>query len=157
MSLLVRVLLSLVELINQVVESGTSEIDLWHLRLGHPNILVLKNTLLSRNQLNINKNIVPLFCDACQYRKQLKLSFKSTEKKTRTILELIHSNLWGPAPIPSTYQHKYYISFVDDKTRYTWLFPLTTKSQAFDTFVVFKNQIENQLNLKIKTLQTDMG
>ena len=37
------------------------------------------------------------------------------------------------------------------------MFPLTSKSQAFDTFVTFKNQIKNQLNLKIKALQTNMG
>ena len=36
-------------------------------------------------------------------------------------------------------------------------FLLTTKSQALDTFIVFKNQVENQLNLRIKALQTDMG
>ncbi|KAH9693065.1 retrovirus-related pol polyprotein from transposon RE1 [Citrus sinensis] len=135
----------------------TNDMDLWHYRLGHPNLSVLRNTLLSCNQLNINKNIFPSFCNACQYGKQAKQSFKSIETKTSTALELVHSDLWGPAPIPSTHGHKYYISFVDDRTRYTWLFPITAKSQALDTFIVFKNQIENQLNLKIKALQTDMG
>ena len=135
----------------------TNDMDLWHYRLGHPNLSVLRNTLLSCNQLNINKNIFPSFCNACQYGKQAKQSFKSIETKTSTALELIHSDLWGPTPIPSTHGHKYYISFVDERTRYTWLFPLTAKSQALNTFIVFKTQIEKQLNLKIKALQTDMG
>ncbi|KAH9726247.1 retrovirus-related pol polyprotein from transposon RE1 [Citrus sinensis] len=71
----------------------TNEMDLWHLRLGHPNESVLKNTLLSCNQLNFNKNIFPSFCDACQYGKQSKLNFKSIETKTSTALELIHKQL----------------------------------------------------------------
>lgn len=88
---------------------------------------------------------------------QSKQSFKNTKTKTNKALELIHTELWGPAPIPSTYGHKYCISFVGDKTRYTWFFPITIKSQALDIFVTLKNKVENQLNLKIKALQTDMG
>ncbi|KAH9667197.1 retrovirus-related pol polyprotein from transposon RE1 [Citrus sinensis] len=136
---------------------ATEEIDVWQSRLGHPSTSFLKNTLLSCNQLKINKDNVPSFCSACQYGKQSKQSFKNTETKTKTALELIHTDLWGPAPILSTHGHRYYISFVDDRTRYTWLFPLATKSQALETFITFKNQIEKQLNLTIKALQTDMG
>ena len=68
-------------------ESGGSilkaieEIDLWHLRLGHPNVVILKNTLLSCNQLRRNKNVIPSFCSACQYGKQSKQQFKNTETK----------------------------------------------------------------------------
>ena len=88
----------------------------------------LKNTLLSCNQLRINKNIIPSFCCACQYGKQSKQQFKNTETKTKIALELIHTDLWRIAQIPSTKGYRYYISFVDDRTRYTWLFPITTKS-----------------------------
>ena len=112
---------------------------------------------MSCNQLRRNKNVISSFCCACQYGKQSKQQLKNTETKTKTALELIHIDLWGLAPIPSIKGHIYYISFVDNKTIYTWLFPITTKSQALDTFITFKKQIENQLNLKIKTLQTDMG
>lgn len=41
---------------------AAEEIDVWHSRLGHPSTSVLKNTLLSCNQLKINKDIVPSFC-----------------------------------------------------------------------------------------------
>lgn len=42
----------------------TSEIDLWNLRLRHPNMLILKNTLMSCNQFNINKIMIPSLCNA---------------------------------------------------------------------------------------------
>ena len=66
---------SSVKLANVCVESSETgklgndvlkDIDLWHLRLGHPNESALKSTLLSCNQLKLNKNYVPLFCCACQ-------------------------------------------------------------------------------------------
>ena len=72
---------------------AVEEADVWHSRLGHPSILILKNTLLSCNKLKINKDDVPSFCSACQYRKQSKQPFKSTETKTKTALELIHTDL----------------------------------------------------------------
>ena len=55
---------------NDSVSKATKEIDLLHLRLGHPKVFALKNTLLSCNQLKINKNITLSFCCACQYGKQ---------------------------------------------------------------------------------------
>ena len=79
------------------------DIDLWHLRLGHLNESALKSTLLSCNQVKLNKNFVPSFFCACQYRKQSKQNFKSTETKTSKALELIHADLWRPAPIPSSH------------------------------------------------------
>ena len=53
--------------------------------------------------------------------------------------------------------YRYYISFVDDFTRYSWIFPLTAKSEALKTFKHFKLLVEKQFSLPVKTLQSDMG
>ncbi|KAH9685572.1 retrovirus-related pol polyprotein from transposon RE1 [Citrus sinensis] len=62
-----------------------------------------------------------------------------------------------PSPITSSQGYTYYLSILDDYTRYTWIFPLTVKSKTLSAFIEFKNMIENCLNLKIKCLQTDWG
>ena len=85
------------------------------------------------------------------------MSFKSSEPKTKHALEIIHTDLWGPAPTISNQGFRYYIAFIDDKTNYTWIYGLTQKSQALTTLITFKNQIEKSLELKIKALQCDMG
>ena len=53
--------------------------------------------------------------------------------------------------------YKYYISFVDDFTRCSWIFPLTLKSEALDTFKQYKLLVEKQFSKSIKTMQLDMG
>ena len=83
--------------------------------------------------------------------------FKHSETKTSKALEIIHNDLWGPTPTESNQSFRYYISFIDDKTRYTWIYRLTRKSQALTLFMSFKNQVEKSLELKIETLQYDMG
>jgi transposase InsO family protein len=71
-------------------------------------------------------------------------------------LELIHSDIWI-SPALSTNGYKYYIIFVDDFSRYTWLIPLKHKSDALEQFVKFKCLTEIFFSLRIKQLQTDGG
>jgi hypothetical protein len=52
-------------------------------------------------------------------------------------LELIYSDVWGPASTLSTSGARYYISFLDDATKFLWLFPLKLKSDAYQTFLSF--------------------
>lgn len=63
--------------------------------------------------------------------------------------QLIFSDLWGPSPHVSINDYRFYITFVDYYFRHTWLFPLKSKSQTFNTFVKFKTNIELQFNTKI--------
>ena len=51
--------------------------------------------------------------------------------------------------------YKYYIHFVDDYTRFTWIFPLKTKSEAYSKVVHFQTFVERQFAHKIKCLQTN--
>ena len=72
-------------------------------------------------------------------------------------LELVYSDIWGPAPVPSKSGCRYYICFVDACTRYTYIYLLENKSQAFHAFQLYKALLENLIGHKIKALQTDNG
>lgn len=69
----------------------------------------------------------------------------------------IHTNLWGPAPITSFQQLKYYVSFIDDCTCFTWMYPLKRKSDFYACFKQFERMVENQFVKKIKIFQFDGG
>jgi transposase InsO family protein len=86
-----------------------------------------------------------------------KLPFPNSVSITSHPLEIVHSDVWGPAPITSNNGTRYYVTFVDDFTRFTWFFPLQHKSQVLSSFMHFKSTMENLLSCKLKILRTDCG
>lgn len=131
-------------------------VDIWHRKLGHPSVNVLKHILkMSNVKTEINENLQ--FCDACQFGKSHSLPFKISMSRATTVLELIHTDLWGPTLIMSHTNAKYYIHFLDDYSRHLWFFPLKSKSDALAAFIQFKALVENHFNKKIKTRRSDMG
>ena len=52
---------------------------------------------------------------------------------------------------------EYFLTFTDDKTKYTWVYILKTKDQVFDCFLQWKALVERQSKRKLKTLRTDNG
>ncbi|GAU34785.1 hypothetical protein TSUD_205890 [Trifolium subterraneum] len=131
---------------------------LWHLRLGHPNDQTLKSTL---KQCNIpfinNKHDVSNFCTACCMGKAHRLYAPASQTTYTQPLELVFSDLWGPSPTVSSLGFHYYISFIDAYSRYTWIYLLKSKSDAFTIFKQFKTMAELQLGHSLKALQTDWG
>eukprot|EP00253_Pinus_taeda_P036710 PITA_36710 len=86
-----------------------------------------------------------------------RVSFPSGGKRTKQILELVHSDVFGPVKVPSLGKSVYYVSFIDDFSRNTWIYFLKKKSEVFDRFKEFKALVENQTEKKIKVLRTDTG
>jgi hypothetical protein len=105
--------------------------DVWHSRLGHPNHQVLQ-FMLNRQQIPVLKSMsTQLLCTPCQLVKSRKLPFCDSSRVTSTPLELIHSDIWISS-VSSSNGYKYYIIFVYDFSRYTWLIPLKHKSDALN-------------------------
>jgi histone deacetylase 1/2 len=71
-------------------------------------------------------------------------------------LQLVFSDVWDPAPT-SVGRHDYYVSFIDDYSKFTWIYLLKKKSDAYFAFVNFQNLVERKLNTKILTVQSDWG
>jgi hypothetical protein len=73
---------------------------------------------------------------------------------SRQPLELIFSDVWGPAP-DSIGRNKYYVSFIDDYSKFTWIYLLKFKSDVFQKFHEFQNLVERLFNRKIIAIQSD--
>ena len=85
------------------------------------------------------------------------MKFPSGATRKKQILELIHSDVFGLVPIPSLGGSLYYVIFIDDFSRNTWLYFLKKKSEVFSKFKEYKALVENQIGKKIKVLRTDNG
>ncbi|KAL6322734.1 hypothetical protein AAG906_015420 [Vitis piasezkii] len=121
----------------------SNKADLWHFRLGHPARKIV-NKVLS-------------VCEPCQMAKSHRLPFTLSESRASQPFALVHSNLWGPAPVVGTNGARYFVLFVDDHTRFSWLYLLASKDQAISAFLQFKVMIETQFDTKVRMLQTDWG
>ena len=81
----------------------------------------------------------------------------SKEKLVREPLEFIHSDLCGKIDAKSLSNGEYFVTFIDDATRYVWIYVLKGKYKVFEKFKKWKSYVENQLGKKIKILRTDNG
>jgi histone deacetylase 1/2 len=75
-------------------------------------------------------------CDASQRAKSRQLPYSTSHHVSTMPLELIHSDVWGPA-IASSGGYKYYVSFVDDYSRFCWIYLLKHKSDVEQVFYAF--------------------
>ena len=137
---------------------------MWHNGLGHPSDSVLNSTFCplvfnksTSPDIVFNKDSIVRHCKHCLSGKMCQLLFKESVFKSSRPLELVHSDVWGPAPVVSINDYKYYLVFVDDFTKFTWLYLLKFKSDVFTIFKYFKAIVENLLDHKIKILRTDYG
>ena len=65
-------------------------------------------------------------CRGCVLGKNTKGSFPKSENRSKGILDL-HSNLCGPITVTSQGGYIYYVTFIDDHSRKTWIYFLKTK------------------------------
>ena len=92
-------------------------------------------------------------CQGCILGKHPKHKYE----RTSAPLELIHSEISGPFPHMSMIQAKYALTFIDDSSRYCWVYFLKHKSEVFYLFKVFRALVENQSGRKLKILRSKYG
>ena len=78
-------------------------------------------------------------------------------KRVAEILELVHSDICGKIDTKSLSGCKYFLTFIDDKSRFAWVCVLKQKTEVFSKFVEWKTMIEKAIGKTVKTLRTCTG
>ncbi|KAK2395944.1 secreted RxLR effector protein [Trifolium repens] len=129
---------------------------LWHCRLGHINERRIsklhKDGLLDSFDYESYDT-----CRSCLIGKMTKAPFKGKGERANDLLALIHTDVCGPLNIPARGGFTYFITFTDDFSRYGYVYLMKHKSESFEKFREFKNEVQNQLGKNIKTLRSDRG
>ena len=129
-----------------------SSLELWHNRLGHLPFHKIKHLSL----LNSSHNSESIFvCNICPRAIQHKLPFPHSQIHTTSIFELIHIDTSGPYHTATHEGYKYFLTTVDDYSRATWTYLLTTKKDASFALKNFIQMIETQSQTKIKQVRSD--
>lgn len=136
-----------------------TDLNLWHQRLGHVNEHQLRQAI-KRNHLHgveISDKDSLKFCVGCVESKMCRQSNKFMGKiYSRYPGQLIHSDLCGPMP-ESIGGSKYFVTFIDDFSRWVKVYYLRKKSETMEKFKEFEAEVSNQWESQIQILQTDGG
>ncbi|KAL6334508.1 hypothetical protein AAG906_016061 [Vitis piasezkii] len=121
--------------------------DLWHMRLSHVSyskltVMMKKSMLKGLPQLEVRKDTI---CAGCQYGKAHQLPYEESKWKAKGPLELIHSDVFGPVKQASLSGMKYMVTFIDDFSRYVWVYFMKEKSETFSKFKEFKEMTKQRL------------
>ena len=96
-------------------------------------------------------------CEACLMGKLARTPFNGNVERASDLLEIIHTDVCCPISIPARGGFLYFITFIDDSSRYGYIYLMKHKSETFDKFKEFQNEVENQRGKKIKFLRSDRG
>ncbi|KAK2359039.1 hypothetical protein QL285_096166 [Trifolium repens] len=131
----------------------------WHYRFGYLNFRDLnmmhnKSLVSGLPKIQIPNEV----CEDCVQAKQHRDSFsKNVWSRTKSVLEVVYSDVCGPMQVNSIGGNRYFVSFIDDHSRKLWTYPIKRKSEVFDIFKKFKAMVEKQSDHKLKVLRTDGG
>ena len=134
--------------------------DVWHKRLGHASSEILRRAHVDGLMLGADLSRVYVdFCEPCVKGKMPRKPFLSNASgiKTTRPLELVHSDLCGPMTTKSIGGSRYFLTFIDDYTRYAFVYFVREKAEVFCKFREFEAFVCNQTGLTIGNLRTDGG
>ena len=95
-------------------------------------------------------------CVDCIKGKQTKHTKKGATRSSK-LLEIIHTDICRPFDVPSFGGEKYFITFIDDYSRYCYIYLIKEKSQAVDILEIYVNEVERQLEKNVKIIRSDRG
>jgi hypothetical protein len=128
----------------------------WHCRLGHISEKRMKK-LHDDGLLNSFDFESFETCESCLLGKMTKTPFAKSCERASDLLELIHTDVCGPMSTTARGGYQYFVTFTDDLSRYGYIYLMRHKSETFEKFKEFQNEVENQLGKTIKLLRSDRG
>ncbi|GJS16862.1 zinc finger, CCHC-type containing protein [Tanacetum coccineum] len=137
-----------------MISSKDVDSSMWHARLGHVHykrmLAMSKDNLIPEFDITLEK------CNTCMLTKITRQPFKDIRRDSN-VLELINSNLCDFHTTPSLGNKKYVVTFIDDASRFCYVYLCHAKDEALYKFKIYKTEVELQQNDLIKTLRTDKG
>ena len=138
------------------LKDNSNDSFLWHCRLGHISKARIK-WLQSKGILESTGENSFDDCESCLAGKLAKDPFTHVGERASDLLGLIHSDVCGPFRTMTRNHERYFVTFIDDYSRYAYVYLMKHKHETFEKFKDFQNEVENQLDRKIKKLRCDRG
>ena len=129
--------------------SHSDNMYLWHLRLGHINLDRINRLVKDGPLRKLNVGTLPV-CESCLEGKMTKRPFSMKGERSKEPLQLVHSDVCGPLSVQSRGGYEYFVTFIDDYSRYGYVYLINKKSKTFGKFKEFMEEAEKQLGKLLK-------
>jgi hypothetical protein len=119
--------------------------EVWHKCLGQPKSFILSR-MLNSGLLGYKEHVskhLSSDCSVCKLGKCKTLLFTSHGSRATKCFDIVHSDVCGITPVISHARYKYFVTFIDDFSQYTWAYFLRAKSEVLSIFQTFVPYIEN--------------
>ena len=133
---------------------STSDAYLQPLRLDHINSNRIQRLIKDGLLEPMDFDEFPV-CESCLEGKMTKRPFNTKGRRAQDLLELVHSDVYGPMSTKAKGGYQYFLTFTDDYSRYGYVYLMRQKSEAFEKFKEFKAEVENQLGKRIKAIRSN--
>ncbi|CAL8092397.1 unnamed protein product [Prunus armeniaca] len=147
---------SSIDLSSFCLSPKSSNFYLWHSRLGHVSGSRLKYLVSTGALGNFNCHDIS-DCSGCKLAKFSALPSTRSSSISLAPFDLIHSDVWGPTPISSKGGARYYVSFIDDYSRYCWIYLMKRRYDFFTNFQNFRALVHTQFSIVIKCFRCDLS
>ena len=124
--------------------------------LGHINLYRI-NRLVNDGPLRKLNVGTLLVCESCLEGKMTERPFSTKGERSKEPLQLVHSDICGLLSVQSRGGYEYFVTFIDDYSRYGYVYLMHKKSETFGKFKEFMAEAEKQLGKSLKTLRSDRG
>ena len=124
---------------------------LWHLRLRHINLDRINRLVKEGPLREPNVGTLPV-CESCLEGKMTKRPFSAKDERSKEPLQLVHSDVCGPLSVQARGGYEYFVTFIDDYSRYGYVYLMHKKSETFGKFKEFMAEAKKQLGKSLKTL-----
>ena len=134
--------------------SNDNETYLCHLRIGHISLDRINRLTKDGLLKDLIVGSLPV-CESCLEGKMTKRPFTIEGLRAEEPLRLIHSDVCGPFVTQARGGYEYYVTFIDDYSRYGHVYLMRRKSEIFEKFKEFHVEAEKQLGKSLKILRFD--
>jgi hypothetical protein len=129
---------------------------MWHCRLGHVGVKHMKKFHSDGLLGSLDFDSFDT-CEPCLLGKMTRTLLTGFVERASDLLGIIHTDVCGPMSFATRNGYHYFLIFTDDLSRYGYIYLMKHKSETFEKFKEFHNEVENQLDRKIKHLHSDRG
>lgn len=136
-----------------------SDMEIWHNRLAHLDKTSMMKMASKQPGKSLKfQTIIDLRnCKACLNGKKSKLKSPNSKIVSKELLEIVHVHIFGPMSTESKEGSRYFMTLIDDKSRWTQVYFLLNRTDAVTKFYEYNQLVETLTKRMIKTIQFDNG